>query len=210
MKQVLSVIHQVQADFLKILTELQATGGLTQERYVRFLSMQYHLTNGVQRHFFAMAANPAMAAKKSLRRFLLNFGDEEETHFQIAQKDIENLGQEILPVNLDVRLWWAFFDRIVNERPFIRLGATCILENISTGSGDIIKKLIGESGYLNPRNTRFLVIHQHEDLPHGAQIIEALEAADLNRDQLADLLNGAKWGSTMYLRMFHWVVTGKE
>ena len=210
MKQVLSVIHQVQADFLKILTELQATGGLTQERYVRFLSMQYHLTNGVQRHLFAMAANPAMAAKKSLRRFLLNFGDEEETHFQIAQKDIENLGQEILPVNLDVRLWWAFFDRIVNESPFIRLGATCILENISTGSGDIIKKLIGESGYLNPRNTRFLVIHQHEDLPHGAQIIEALEAADLNRDQLADLLNGAKWGSTMYLRMFHWVVTGKE
>lgn len=210
MKNVLSIVKDAQQQFAKVLGDLSKNGGLTKDRYQRFLSMQYHLTNGVQKHFFAAAANPMMTSKKSLRKFLLNFGDEEETHFQIAQKDLENLGESLLPAPLDVKLWWAFFDRIVPERPFVRLGATCILENISGDARDTIKKLIADASYLTPRNTRFLVIHQHEELPHGDQIIDALKGADLNAEQLADLEEGAGYGTTLYLRMFQWVITGKD
>jgi hypothetical protein len=210
MKQVLDVVNRSRAIFRDKLLGLEMTGGLTLDRYVRFLSMQYHLTKDVQRHFFACAAHPTMAHKKTLRKFLINFGQEEELHFLIAAKDLENLDAPIQPACLDVQLWWAFFNQIVSAKPFIRLGATCILENISSGNGDVIKKLMSSAGYLNPRNTRFLVIHQHEELPHGDQILDALNSADLSQDDIHDLEEGAKVGMTLYLRMFEWVIKGND
>ena len=210
MKQILKIIEKAQSDFQSQLSLSVETGGLSPERYQRFLSMQYHLTNGVQKHFFAIAANPEMANRKNLRKFLLNFGDEEESHYLIAKKDLDNSKLSLLPANLDVQLWWAFFDSVIAERPFVRLGATCILENISVGSNSIIQSLLQNAKHLNPRNTRFLVIHQHEELPHGAQIIEALTTAKLSASQLHDLEEGAQIGRTMYLRLFSWVLNGEE
>lgn len=208
MKNVKGLMSVAQKAFRDRLMELERRGGLTLECYVRFLSMQYHLTKDVQRHFFACAAHPTMAHKKTLRKFLINFGEEEEPHYLIAAKDLENLNAAILPACLDVQLWWAFFNQVVPTRPFVRLGATCILENISAGNGDVIKRLMGEAKYLTPRNTRFLVIHQHEELPHGDQILSALSSADLSEQDLIDLEEGAKAGMTMYLRMFDWVMQG--
>lgn len=210
MKDVIQIIEAARDGFRRQLSFALETGGLTVDRYQRFLSMQYHLTNGVQKHFFAAAAHPDMASRKSLRKFLLNFGDEEESHYLIAKKDLENSGLDLLPANLDVKLWWSYFDSIVGVRPFVRLGATCILENISVGSSDLIQGLLKEAPHLNPRNTRFLVIHQHEDLPHGAQIIEALQEGNLGESQLKDLTEGAAIGKTLYLRLFSWVLNGVD
>ena len=210
MKKIEAMVNKAQKLFRDKLSGIEKTGGLTLERYIRFLSMQYHLTKDVQRHFFACAANPTMAHKKTLRKFLINFGQEEEPHYLIAAKDLENLNANPLGSCLDVQLWWAFFNQYVSTRPFIRLGATCILENISVGNGDIIKKLMADAKYLNPRNTRFLVIHQHEELPHGDQILEALSSADLSADDHNDLEEGAKIGMTMYLRMIDWVIHGEN
>jgi hypothetical protein len=209
MSGVRKIVTEAQATFRTLLLELESDGGLTRDRYVRFLTMQYHLTNGVQKHFFACAAHPTMAHKKSLRKFLVDFGNEEESHYLIAAKDLENLDVSVgADAPLDVKLWWAYFNSIVPERPFVRLGATCILENISAGNGDVVKRLLASASYLNPRCTRFLVIHQHEDLPHGDQILAALSAVTLSDQEVQDLVDGARAGLTMYLRMFNWAMTG--
>ncbi len=210
MKEVYKIVEQAKGEFRNILANLVTDGkGLSLERYVRFLSMQYHLTNGVQRHFMAVASHKDFMNRQKTRDFLYRFAIEEEQHYLIAQKDLQNLGQELLPCSIDTKLWWSYFDKVVIDQPFIRLGATCILENISTGNADLIQKLIQDASYLNPRNTRFLVIHQHEDLPHGAQIFQALEDANPNTRQVADLVEGADIGRVLYLRMFHWVCYGE-
>ncbi len=69
---------------------------------------------------------------------------------------------------------------------------------------------MADAKYLNPRNTRFLVIHQHEELPHGDQILEALSSADLSSEDFNDLEEGAKIGATLYLRMIEWVIHGEN
>lgn len=209
-ESVVEVVERAKVDFRRQLSFACETGGLDLQRYQRFLSMQYHLTNGVQKHFFTAAAHPSMLHRKGLRKFLLQFADEEETHYMIAEKDLENLGLKPLDVNMDVRFWCSYFSSVVADRPFIRLGATCVLENIAVGQGDLIRKLVSDAGYLNPRNTRFLTIHQHEELPHGDQIYKALRDSQLGVEELSDLLLGANMGRVMYLRLFHWVLTGTE
>lgn len=182
------------------------TGGLSLERYVRYLSMQYHLTNGVQKHFLSLAAHPAMRGRRALREFLVGFGWEEEMHYEIARRDLERLGREVLPCPLDARLWWLYFDSAVADRPFIRLGGTCVLENLGTGGGDLVKRLLAEAPYLDKTNSRFIQIHLHEQLPHGQQILDAIEGAKLEPEELADLEQGAREAATIYLRLAAWAL----
>jgi len=86
MKQILDIIEKAQNDFLSLLQIHTKEAGLTREQYVRFLSMQFHLTNGVQRHFMIAASHPVMAQKRMLRKFLVNFANEEELHYDLKKK----------------------------------------------------------------------------------------------------------------------------
>lgn len=206
MQEILNTIAKSQSIFRQKLELIQKSGGLTLERYSRYLSMQYHLTRNVQRHFFAIASHSSLSNRPRLREFLITFGLEEEPHYRIAQKDLENLSQEILPISLDVQLWWAYFDSIIDSRPFVRLGATCILENLGSGGSDIVKRLLTNANFINERNSRFIQIHLHEELPHGDQIVDALQKAELSPEILKDLTEGAKTGAVLYLRMLDWVL----
>jgi hypothetical protein len=211
MKQVNDQILESQRLFRAKLEALKQDGGLTKERYTRFLTMQYHLTKGVQRHFMAIAANSATAKKRELRKWLIQFAQEEEFHFEIAKADLKELGCEPGDMPFDTKLWWAYFDSTLEQRPFIRLGATCILENISDGSSDVLDELIHTSTFLNPKNLRFLTIHRHgPNLAHGDQILEALKNGDLSETEFADVLTGARKATTLYLRFTHWIITGEE
>jgi len=203
------VVAKAQARFGARLSALNPDGGLPRDVYVRYLSMQRHLVDGVQRHFFACAAHPSIARKRGLRRFLLHFGEEEEPHYALALRDLETLGEEPLAPPPGVPLWWAYFDRVVPERPFLRLGATCVLESISAKANGTIRTLLEASDYLDASNTRFLVLHQHEAVPHGAQIFAALEEAQLDADHQADLVDGAKIGALLFLGMIDWTMTGE-
>jgi hypothetical protein len=190
------------------LAALERAGGLTLERYGRYLSMQYHLTKGVQRCFFAVAAHPDLRSMKALRQFLVRFAIEEEPHFQLAEKDLRNLGITEIPLPFDVELWHAYFRSTLEERPFLRLGATCVLENIAGRSQDLIDSLFRGAPYLDKRNTVFVSIHRHgEELPHGDQILEAVRSARLLPHHVADLVEGAVKGATMYLRLVDWALT---
>lgn len=206
-----SVIEAAQLNLNRCLAAIKSDGGLTQERYVRLLSYQYHLTSGVQRHFLAAAAHPDLAHRRGLRRFLFEFANEEELHFEIAHKDLANLGHEPLPCPLDVKLWWSYFDGLVMERPFVRLGATCILENIAGKAGDLIGELFRAAAFLGPRNTRFIEIHKHDErLPHGEQILQALDEGNLEERHWRDVLQGAEEAQIMYIRFVEWAFFSKK
>lgn len=209
MKQIHELVQIAQTKFKNKLTEMHKDGGLTKERYTRFLTMQYHLTKGVQKHFMAIAANSKTARKKGLRKFLVNFAQEEEFHYEIAKADLKELGQEPGPMPFDTQVWWLYFGSLIETRPFVRLGATCILENIADGSSEILDQMIKESDFLNPKNLRFLIIHRHgPNLAHGDQILEALEQAELTEEELADVIHGAEVGTMLYMRFAHWIATG--
>jgi Iron-containing redox enzyme len=206
MQPILTVVEQAKKLFRHKLEQVEAAGGLTLEQYVRYLSMQFHLTKDVQRHFFMAASHSSLATKGRLREFLVAFGLEEEMHYRIAKRDLENLGQPLLPAPLDVKLWWAYFDAVLHSRPFVRLGATCILENLGSGSSDVAKRLLGQAPFITDRTARFMQIHMHEELPHGDWILQVLKDTDLDEANLADLTEGAKIGAILYLRMVDWAL----
>jgi heme oxygenase len=209
MTEIRGLIKKAQTLFGEKLIQMSETGGLSKERYLRFLSMQYHLTKGVQQHFFAVASHSCMAKKLNLRKWLVHFAQEEEFHFEIAKADLKELGAEPLEISLDTTLWWLFYDSIVKTSPFIRLGGTCILENVMSGNDAILDSILSKSDFLTKKNTRFLTIHRHgPNLDHGNQVLEALESANLSKEEYQDLLKGADITTTFYLRATHWVVSG--
>ncbi len=211
MKRIIELSQTSAQQFREFLIRMETSGeGFSEERYARFLRMQYHLTKGVQRPFFSCAAHPDMVHRLELRKFLLDFGIEEEQHYKIAEKDLSNMGRTPGTRPFEVTLWWSYFDTVVIDRPFIRLGATCILENISSKSADVIDRLLSKATYINARNTKFLQIHRHEnDNPHGAQILKALDTASLEERHFQDLIEGATNAHKLYMKMFEWVVTGE-
>lgn len=204
MQEVLEIVEKAKTIFAAQLAGLSTRGGLTREMYVRYLSFQYHLTKGVQRHFLKVAGHPRLSGKNLLREFLFKFGLEEEPHYRVAEVDLDRMGEKPLPCPLDVSLWWAYFDQIVEHRPFVRLGATCVLENLGAGAGALGHRLLDEAPFLTKSNTRFLTIHFHELLPHGDQIIGALTSAPLEPMDLEELVEGANIGAILYLRMAAW------
>lgn len=206
MQRILAIVEQAKATFQRDLQRLARQGGMTRPVYIRYLSFQHHLTKGVQRHFLAAAAHPSLSGRRKLRDFLYRFGLEEEPHFDVARHDLDNMGEAVLPCPLDVHLWRAYFDGVVQTRPFVRLGATCVLENLGAGAGDLGHRLLDEAGFLDEHNTRFLQIHFHEELPHGDQIIAALRAVDLSEAEYLDLVEGARTGAILYLRMARWAM----
>jgi hypothetical protein len=206
LNDVLAVVEKAKNVFRNKLQVIQDQGGLKREQYVRYLSFQYHLTKGVQRHFLKVAAHPRLAHKNLLREFLFKFGLEEEPHYKVAEVDLQRMGEQPLPCPLDVSMWWAYFDQIVEHRPFVRLGATCVLENLGSGAGVLGHHLLDTAPFLNKSNTRFLTIHFHELLPHGDQIISALERAPLDPLDIEELVEGANVGSIIYLRMAMWAM----
>lgn len=205
-KPVLEVVDRAIEIFGRMLEQLESRGGFTKDIYVRYLSMQYHLTKGVQYPFTAIAAHQCMVGKRKLRDFLYHFALEEEPHYLLARNDVEALGERVLNCPLDTALWWAFYREKVYSRPFIRLGATCVLENLGPGVKDIGRALFAEADFITPSCMTFFEIHFHEALPHGDQIVTALTSVDLSDDEIEDCRVGAVLGATMYLRMVNWIL----
>jgi len=211
MKELEVQVKAAQEEFTQLLRQMTETTGLSKDVYHRFLTYQYHLTKGVQKHFLFIAGHPATARMRSLRNWLVKFAFEEEFHFEIARNDLKSLGLEPLECPLDIKLWWAFFNEAIKDRPFLRLGATAILENIADGSAPILDGLIKNADYLNPSCLRFLTIHRHgPNLAHGDQVLDNLAEADLSATEMADALEGARMATVMYMRLIKWAATGKE
>ena len=199
-------IAQAQERFAQLLKSYLERHATTVDQYIRYLSFQYHLTKDVQRYFLAIAAHADLARRRPLREFLYRFANEEELHYLVAASDIARLGLRPMPMPFDVELWHTYFSKVVVDRPFVRLGAAAILENISDGEARPWVKKALQGQFLTRDNTKFLVLHQHEVLPHGNQILSAIEQADLEPRHFADLIEGARKGTVLYLRMAEWAI----
>jgi len=199
-------IADAQKIFAQLLRSYLDHHDTTVDQYIRYLSFQYHLTKDVQRYFMAIAAHPDLAKRRRLREFLYRFANEEELHYLVAANDLDKLGLNPLPMPFDVELWHAYFRSIVNERPFVRLGAATVLENISDGEAKPWVKKALRGPYLTAENTKFLFLHQHDVLPHGAQILDAIAEAHLEERHFDNLIDGARKGIVLYLRMAEWAV----
>jgi hypothetical protein len=210
MRHILATIATAQAQLAELLASYLDHHGTTREQYVRYLSFQYHLTKGVQRYFLRIAAHPDLARRRKMRLFLSNFANEEELHYLVAASDLDKLGELPLPLPFDVELWHSYFNNIVDRRPFVRLGAATILENISDGVAKpwVRKALTGS--FLNRDNTKFLVLHQHETLPHGDQLLKIIDESNLTPGHFEDLYEGACKGTVLYLRMARWAIEPKS
>jgi hypothetical protein len=202
---VLEVVERAKAAFRNTLEDVAASGQFTKAAYHRYLSMQFHLTRQVQRHFMIAASHHSLMERKKLREFLVGFANEEEPHYLVAQSDLRKMGLEPLPCPLDVELWQNYFLPRAHTRPLHRLGATCVLENLGSGAGQTGRRLLSSAPFLNSENTRFMDIHFHEVLPHGAQIVAALLSIDLTDQEIQDARKGAIVGTILYFRLVDWV-----
>lgn len=192
------------------LVDCKNAGGIKKVSYVRYLSAQYYLTKDVQIPLLKVAASSRLARNRRLREFLFKFALEEEPHYAIALKDLEALGETLLPCPPDVFFWWSYFNSTIDAQPLQRLGATCILENVGTGIGDLVKDLITTSSFLKPSNSRFMLIHLHEELPHGTQIMNALRIAELDSRDTEELQRGAEIAALIFLRLTNWYFNKDE
>lgn len=200
-------INDAQERFAELLKSYLVDHPTTIDQYIRYLSFQYHLTKDVQRYFLAIAAHRDLSRRRRLREFLCSFANEEELHYLVAANDLARLGLRPLPMPFDVELWHTYFSKVVVERPFVRLGAAAVLENISDGPAKEWVKTAMQGAFLTRDNTKFLVLHQHEVLPHGNQILNAIEEGDLEPRHFADLIEGARKGTVLYLRMAEWATS---
>lgn len=205
--ELLSVISTARRRFTDLVLT-HCTHGLTPQAYERYLSMQYHLTKNVQWYFMTAAAHGSLAKLRGLRRFLVDFANEEELHYLVAALDLQELDKSVLPMPFDVELWHAYFSKVVQDRPFVRIGAACVLENLSGNENRGAFKELLQAPFLNKDNTKFLVLHMHETLPHGEQILDAVRHSGLSSPQWSDLVEGAKKGAVLYLRMAEWALDG--
>lgn len=184
--------------------------GLEIEQYVRYLQVQYHLTKGVQSTFLAMASHADTRPYKELRGFLINFGYEEEMHYKLAEKDLQELGSQTGEIPFVVELWWAYQKAILPTKPLERLGATAILENIGNFAAPVIKELMAEADFITKKNSSFTQVHMHEELSHGDQIMDALANENFSEQHQAQILEGATRATWLYANtIFDWIITGK-
>lgn len=211
MNNIREAVASVNNEFRQqILNSGIAKNGFTIDQYTRYLQMQYHLVKDVQKQFYQIASHPNIFPKNGFRNFLIEFGTEEGPHFRMAERDLKNLDYGIGESPLDVKLWWCYFDKVVQEKPLMRLGGTCILENIGSAVGDLVDAAISKTPFLNKGNTTFLVLHKHEVVNHGDLILDELEKANLSDDELVDVRGGLDECRPMVLRIFHWVLYGEE
>src|ERR1700722_12896579 len=59
MQRLSSIIERAQTALAQLITRSAEKTAWTPTHYQRYLSMQYHLTHGVQRYFFTAAAHPS-------------------------------------------------------------------------------------------------------------------------------------------------------
>lgn len=211
MNEIKNSVKKAQDEFRSLIEESEiASKGLERDQYIRYLQMQYHLVKDVQKQFYEIAGHESIFDKRKFSEFLLEFGTVEGPHFKMAARDLKALDADLGVAPLDVKLWWSYFGQLIKEKPLVRLGGTCVLENVGSAVGDLIDAALAKSPFLDQKNTTFLILHKHEVLNHGDEIIEAVERANLSSEELLDIKKGIEESKVLFFRMFHWVLKGKE
>jgi hypothetical protein len=163
---------------------------ISRDAYIQFLSDQAYMVHDVCGQMLSIASHPSMFRRPLLRRFLIEFGLEEETHHRVAESDIRQLGGEPAKPSLDAKLWFMYFASLAQEEPIRRIGASIVLESIGNEIGPLVQSIFAKATFLGDSSTRFVRAHLHEDVPHGDQLLEALGSSDWTSEEIAELTDG--------------------
>ena len=175
--------------------------------YHRFLSFHYHLSHAAYGAFVRVADCPRISELPRFRRFLKTFAASQKMHHTATAVDLRALGLSILPRTFDVALWHGSLDTVAEERPFVRIGAAVIMENLPDR---IVGRELASAREtdISQRENRdlLLVLHLLDTRGSGGRLLEALAEAPLTPQDLSELLLGAKLGTALYLRMIDWAL----
>ena len=196
-----SIIERAQNSYAEILREVHAGGGLRLDPYVRYLSMHYHLTSEVEQHFLLVVSHPSLVRRRRLRNFLNERAIDKASHFDLVKNDLRNLAADPLKIPVDGELWRAYFTPVAQSRPFARLGAAAVLENLPIQGNSFGLNMIQGATFLDRRNTSFIEKFFHTGTPLVAPTLQALRSVRLQKSEVADCLEGAAKGAILYLRM---------
>jgi hypothetical protein len=163
---------------------------ITKNAYVQYLSDQAYMVHDVCRQMLGVASHSSMLRRPLLRKFLIDFGQEEETHHRVAEADIKQLGEELRKPSLDAKLWFMYFASLVREEPIRRIGASIVLENSGKEIGPLVQNIFAKATFLSDSSTRFVRAHLHDDIPHGDQLLEALGSSDWTSEEIGELTAG--------------------
>ncbi|MFZ5784545.1 MAG: hypothetical protein ACOY4R_30490 [Pseudomonadota bacterium] len=199
-------ILQAQSLLARLLATALEGRAASRDQYARHLSFHYHLVKDVRDDLLAAAGHHDLARRSGLRDFLQRLANEEEMRYLVAAKDLAAMGRAPLPVNIDVELWHAYFRPLTRERPFIRLGAIALVENLVGGPAGPQMERTLQGSFLNGSNTRFVLQHWREGRTPGRDLLDALHGAALERRHVQDLVEGADKATVLYLRMVEWAL----
>jgi hypothetical protein len=101
------------------------------EFHLRMTSLQQTLAAGTRRRYLALATQLDLAGRGAMRDLVYRWAMEEELQEAFADGDSWRTEQEGLESPLDAKLWEAYFDAIVVERPWATLGAAAVWEAMS-------------------------------------------------------------------------------
>ena len=182
------------------------TDKFSREFYVKFLSLHFHMINGSARHLMLIASHKDLTHRARLRGFLIDFALQHEKDHLLAESDLRQLGNKILPATLDIKLWWSYFNNIVEQRPFIRLGAAFTFEQAICQMTPMLEKIQDQCNFITPRSSQYLsLLVSPQYIERSQKLWEALQTSHLNVSQISDMQLGASECGTLYERMSQWI-----
>jgi hypothetical protein len=185
----LRVVEAARSRFHLLLADLAARGGLTLEQYRRYVVVRRYLTRTIRQEFLTVASHPRLADRRTLRDFLIRIAVEDEPEIDDRFGSLSARPCDDTECPLDVRLWSTCFQEVAPVRPFLALGAACVLQHLGTepNHGAEGEALVGMTA-------------------RGDRMRHALEAVPLMPAEIDDLAQGAADGAVMYLRMERWAL----
>jgi heme oxygenase len=169
-----------------------ATSGL--EEYQRFLNMMFHYTlkSGDRLKFAAERAE-----HPKLKQVFTELAKEEQYHYRLAQRDLNNMGQQ--PSEQSPPEAQAFHDywmTIAATHQFEYVGAMYVLENIA---GHIKPYLMPHFTKLalEPDHSKFIMTHLVADEDHGERL--KMLSVEAHGDEVTDVLKGGQHAKKFWL-----------
>lgn len=177
---------------------------------IRSLSLQHRLAKGERRRFLAMAAYFELLGSYELRNLLHRWAVEVELHDDVARFELQEMDEKPHDCPLDAKLWGAYFDGIVLQRPFVTLGATYALACLQCEAAASGRRLASEEALPHESECNGQRSAEAAGSLRGSQIVEALQSDQPDHDELADIAEGVRTGTILGLRMARWAMGHAE
>lgn len=138
--------------------------------YKHFLNSMYHYTlhSGERLEFAAKVAET-----EELKAFYKELADDEESHYRLAQADLEEFGERVDPDNPPepVQRFHEYWQSLAQQHASAYLGVLYVAENIAKHATGPVLEMFPKLS-LNKAQTRWLRVHAEVDLEHGAEVQE--------------------------------------